>query len=164
MKPYFKYLIGLLRHKWFVFLGCLKMNAPLHLAVFHDWTKFLPIEFFPYVRQFYNSDGTKRDVRDATGAYDPTAQAADFQFAWLHHQRNKHHWQAWCVMGDGGSLSPLQMPEKYVREMIGDWIGAGMSYNCRPNPRPWYKANKRHMILHDHTRALIERLLKEKFA
>ena len=82
---YLKYVI---RHKYYVFLGCLKFKVPIWRAIFHDWDKFLPSEWGPYARTFHNKDGSKR-----------YQEFPEFALAWkLHQSRNKHHWQWWlCV-------------------------------------------------------------------
>lgn len=164
MKRHFAYFKYVLRHKWFVLWACRMTGAGLRRGAVHDWTKFLPREWFAYAKHFYNEDGTRRDVRDKTGSYDPLRQGISFEMAWLSHQRNKHHWQAWVVLGDGGSVKALPMPEKYVREMVADWVGAGKAISGRSDPRPWYDANKWNMLLHDETRDLVEMLLEELFA
>jgi hypothetical protein len=150
---YAKYLI---RHKWFVFLAGWNLGIPL-LALMHDNSKFRPSEWFPYARFFYEPDGTKRTKRDKTGYYKPTDTGnADFDFAWLLHQkRNKHHWQWWVLPEDGGGIKVLEMPDKYRREMIADWIGAGQAQGT-PDTRHWYIANRHKMQLHPTTRALVE--------
>lgn len=152
MRAHLAYLIYVLRHKWHVFVGCLKLGVPLHQAIVHDWVKFLPIEWPAYVRQFYNPDGTKRAVRDASGSYDPNKQADAFKRAWLHHQRQPHHWQAWCVVGDRGAIVPLPMPQRFVLEMVADWYGAGMAINGVNDVEGWYLANKDKMVLEEGTR------------
>ena len=160
MKDHVAYLRYVLRHKWYVFLACRQMCVPMHRAILHDWTKFTRREWTPYVHQFYNPDGTKSGgIRDASGAYDPNMQPMEFQLAWLSHQRNKHHWQAWVSLGDGGSLSVLPIPETYVREMIADWIGAGQAISGRKDPRPWYEENKKEIVLNPDTRIMLEALL-----
>lgn len=163
MRAQLAYLRYVLAHKWYVLLACLRLGVPIHQAIIHDWVKFLPIEWGAYVRQFYNSDGSKRQVRDATGAYDPNAQPDDFRRAWLHHQRQPHHWQAWCVVGDGGSVAPLRMPRRFAREMVADWIGAARANGAgaRPDTEGWFLANHRKMVLHDSTRYLVTQLIKE---
>ena len=160
MKAHLAYLKYVLMHKWFVFLGCLLMRVPIHLAIIHDWTKFTPREWFPYVHQFYNPDGSKRKVRDASGAYDPNAQSDAFKRAWLSHQRNKHHWQAWVSLGNSGSLTELPIPEVYLREMIADWIGAGLANGSDGNPQPWYNKNKDDMVLNPDSRHRLEELME----
>jgi len=160
MKRHVVYLTYVLRHKWFVFLACLQLDVSLWIAVAHDWTKFLPREWFPYVRQFYNKDGTKRpSIRDKTGAYDPAAQPVEFQAAWLSHQCNKHHWQAWASLGDKGHLVALPIPRVYVREMVADWIGAGRAQG-KCDPKGWYAQNGDKMVLHPETRNYLEMLLE----
>lgn len=160
MKAHLAYLNYVLRHKWFVFLACLRLQVPLWPAIIHDWTKFLPIEWNPYVRAFYHPDGTPRQRRDSSGAYDPAKVSSDFDRAWLHHQRNPHHWQAWVLVGSSGVLKPLPMPEPYIREMIADWIGAGQAQG-QSNPQSWYQKNGSSMILHPETRTRVESLLQE---
>lgn len=104
---YFKYVI---KHKWYVFEACMEYGVPLHRALLYDWSKFTFVEWSPYAHQFFNEDGSKRRGE----------QSDEFKRAWLHHQRNKHHWQAWLSIGDGGVLSPIPMPDTYVREMVAD--------------------------------------------
>jgi len=158
MKRYLIYLKVVLWHKWFVFRSCLRLGVPLWIALVHDWRKFLPREFFPYARNFYNIDGTKRKIRDATGAYNPAVQNVEFQLAWLDHQRARHHWQSWCVIGDSGKLSPQPMPEVFVREMIADWMGAGLAYD-NYDPHGWYAVNAKNMILANETKKMIENIM-----
>ncbi len=161
MIRYIAYLKYVLKHKWYVFLACFKMRVPLWRAIIHDLSKFTLTEWRPYALQFFNADGTPRKVRDASGAYDPNAQSDDFKFAWLSHQRNKHHWEAWVSIGDGGNLTALPIPETYIREMIADWIGAGRAIAGQSNPIYWYEKNKDKIIVHCETRKLIEKFLGE---
>lgn len=163
MRAHWAYLAYVLRHKWFVFLGCLKCGVPLHRALIHDSSKFLPVEWGPYVRNFYNPDGSQRSVRDSTGAYDPASQPDEFQRAWLHHQRLRHHWQAWILLGDAGSQRALEIPELFIREMIADWYGAGRAIAGVCNPTRWYNSNRQKMNLHPITRHRLEQLLTELF-
>jgi hypothetical protein len=110
------------------------------------------------VRSFFNADGSPRKRRDKTGAYDPAKIRGDFDAAWLHHQKNKHHWQAWVLIGDCGSLKTVPMPDGYRREMLADWIGAGRAQG-KPDTWAWYQANKGRMFLHPDTREWIEEVL-----
>jgi hypothetical protein len=162
MRAHLAYLKYVLRHKWFVFWACLKTGAGIWLGLIHDLSKFLPREWFPYIKQFYNSDGTKKpSIRDASGAYDPAAQPKEFQEAWLNHQRNRHHWQAWVSIGDGGKLTPILMPKRFLRELIADWMGAGMAQSGKTDPKAFYETNKSKMIFHDQTRQDLEEMLRE---
>ena len=154
MKAHLSFLKSLLRHKWFVFLACLKWGVPLRRAITHDWTKFLPLEWLPYTHAFYNPDGSRRQERNTT---------VEFSYAWNHHEKhNPHHWGYWIIAsGDYGKTEVLPMPETYVREMLADWEGAGRAYG-NGNPIEWYEKNGKKMVFHDDTRELVERLLYEQ--
>ena len=159
MKNHWNYLKTVTRHKWHVFWSCLKVGAPIHRAILHDWTKLTPREWSPYVHNFYNKDGTKRQVRDASGAYDPNSQPMEFKYAWLSHQRNKHHWQAWVSLGDGGKIEVLPIPKTYLREMVADWMGAGLVYSGKADPVGWYLKNRDSIVMERQSRIWLESLM-----
>jgi len=119
-------------------------------GLIHDLSKFLPSEFIPYARFFYDKEDQIR--RDKTGYYKPTDTGDKaFDFAWLLHQkRNRHHWQWWTLPEDGDGIKILPIPEIYCKEMICDWKGAGKAQGKKgPNEcREWYKSNKHKMQLH----------------
>lgn len=162
MRRYISYFNYVFWHKYYVFCAAsIVRELSLWLILIHDWSKFLPCEFIAYAHNFFDDDGGKRFIRDKTGAYDPNSQSVKFKYAWLSHQQNKHHWQSWISIGNGGKLEALEMPEKYIREMIADWIGAGMALSGRRDPRPWYETNKNDMVLHEKTRARIALILSQ---
>lgn len=139
-----RYLGALLRHKWFVFVEACKLGIPF-LGIIHDWSKFLPSEFIPYARYFYGIGSKKK-----------------FNEAWLHHQhRNKHHWQRWMLTLDSassdGKIHALPMPDRYRREMLADWHGAGRAYGSPT--KKWYRQNKDQIHLHRETREWIEKMI-----
>lgn len=147
MKRHLAYLRYVLRHKWFVLLACRLVGASLLLGLLHDLSKFLPSEWFPYARCFYALDGSRHHI-----------ETEAFELAWgLHQKRNLHHWQAWQFDG----TQPMRMPERYVREMVADWIGAGWAITGKMEVREWYARNKGKMILHPATRAMVEDLLAQ---
>lgn len=152
---HFQYLWYVTKHKWFVFIETCRLGIPWRGLV-HDLSKYSPTEWFPYVETFY---GKGPSPRDASGSYDPTKVGGEFDTAWLHHQHNNpHHWQWWILKGDEDAQKVLPMPDKYRREMLADWIGAGKAQG-KPDTRGWYEANKEKMILHPETRAWIEQKL-----
>ena len=154
------YFISLLRHKWFVFLESCKLGIPL-LGIVHDISKFLPDEFIPYSRYNFAGENDKETQ-------------VDFDLAWLKHQkRNKHHWQYWLLLNDSGKIyyaeddnvpcslkqvEPLPMPERYVREMVADWRGAGRAYG-NPDTKAWFISNKDRIVLHPATEVKVWSLL-----
>lgn len=145
-----KYFWATLRHKWFVFLACLRMGVPLWRAIAHDWSKFTPEELPHYDRQFFGDKGDPRG----------------FAQAWLHHQNhNPHHWEYWITRSDhskgasGAVNGCLYMPETYVREMIADWLGASRAYTGSWNMRDWLEKNLPRIKVHPGTRERITALL-----
>ena len=87
-----------------------------------------------------------------------------FEFAWgLHQKRNKHHWQFWLSKSAGGEATPAPMPERYVREMVADWVGAGRAITGRVEVVEWYARNRDGIRLDARTREQVERLIAEHF-
>jgi hypothetical protein len=53
----------------------------------------------------------------------------------------------------------LPMPDRYRREMLADWRGAGRAINGYEDAAGWYAKNRDKMQLHPETRAWIEQQL-----
>jgi len=142
MYKYFKYLSYIICHKWFVFVECCKLGI-VWRGIVHDLSKFRPSEFFPYVNYFY---GKNKDENA-------------FDKAWNYHQKkNKHHHQYWVLREDSGTVKVIEMPSKYWKEMVADWIGAGKAQG-NPDTKKWYLENRGKMILGKDTRLWIEAAL-----
>lgn len=153
-----RYLLYVLRHKWYVFLECCKFGIPWR-GIVHDLSKFSRAEWFPYVNHFYGPKA--KPWRDKTGYYKPTNTGDPiFDLAWLHHANsNDHHWQWWTqVEDDQQSVKVYPMSDGARKEMLADWRGAGKAQG-KPDIVAWYKANKGRMVLHPETRKWIEAAL-----
>lgn len=130
MNKHLRYLNYVIRHKWFVFVAGIEMDVSLWRLIKHDWTKFLPSEWTPYVNNFYGepyfrtSDPSGRP-NEALNRKEFEKQRKDaFEKAWLLHlNRNDHHWQFWLKTDDSGESSCLPMTVQARREMIADWMG-----------------------------------------
>ncbi len=189
LRPYFKYLQAILRHKYFVFLEACKLGIPW-LGLIHDLSKFLPCEFIPYARWFYGKrlivdHGDERmfkkgdtveigngkaetywyvdRVRPKRLILAPVEAKTAFDRAWNHHQKhNKHHWQYWVLMYDHPELEPeilLDMPDRYRVEMLADWRGAGRAYG-NPDTKGWYAEHKDHQRVHPSVKAWLAEWLE----
>jgi hypothetical protein len=109
-------------------------------------------------QEFWAHDFEVKGVDEAKAAFDA---------AWNHHQKaNPHHWQYWLLTMDSGETAPIDMPEKFVREMVADWIGAGWAIRNQPNyvsacagAGEWYAKNADRMKLSARTRRRVEELL-----
>jgi len=162
---YFKYLKYVIRHKWFVFIGCLKLGwgnswfFPLfYRGLIHDWSKLRPSELFPYAEHFYGNKESINRGRDKSGYY--RAGETDnykIDMAWLLHQkRNKHHWQWWVLHKDDGTIKCFDMPDLYLLEMVADWYGAGRAISGKEIVGPWYESNKNKIKLSNRSRKTLE--------
>lgn len=141
----FAYLKYLLKHKWFVYKFGRQRGVGLWQLLIHDWTKFLPVELFAYQRYFH---------------VDKQSNKQQFLVAWNHHQKhNPHHWEYWVLLKGGGGLTALEMPKKYVLEMLADWDSAGYCLKGRVETLEWYEDNKDKIIFNPETRKLVEGLL-----
>ena len=152
---YIKYLIYILKHKYYVGIECIKHGLFLQ-GITHDLSKFLPSEFFPYAEYFYGKGNNKNE----------------FDLAWLLHQRrNKHHWEYWILhdrieLGWVGMAKPFEMPLKYAKEMFCDWVGAGKAmgkHSPKDDPykevREWYEKNEEKRLISIETERIIKKLL-----
>lgn len=149
-----KYLKYLLKHKWLVFTIGLKLNVPVWQLIKHDWSKFLPSIFRAYTSSLvygYNYKNWPEEVRNK------------FDLAFLKHRNWEcyHHWQSFIVIHDSGSQKALDIPDRYLREMLADWISAGMAKNGRVDIKDWYNKRKDKILLHPNSRRKLEVLLEQ---
>ena len=160
MRRHFAYARYLTRHKWNVMVECFR-HGLIWRGIRHDWSKYRPSEWFPYAAFFYTPSEQKTVKRDSTGYYKPTDTGdAAFDFAWLLHQkRNRHHWQWWVLPEDDGGTKVLEMPDVYIKEMVCDWIGAGLAQGHGRDVVTWYDKNKEKMQLTSTTRRRVESLI-----
>lgn len=143
------YLRYVLKHKWFVFWACLHFGVPLWQSLIHDWHKFLPDEWYAYRQKFWGDPPSTKLVE--------MERERRFQVAWLKHQnRAPHHWQYWVRFDDAGQEVVMPMPDRYRREMLADWYGAGMAINGEANTLEWYTPRRNGIKLHPETRQWIE--------
>ena len=148
-----KHFRTICRHKWYVFIECCKMGI-VWQGIVHDLSKFGPAEFAPSARYFQGSRSPIEAEREAVG----------YSYAWRHHKgRNRHHWQ-WYVDNDGvdenGDIkwNPAPMPDKYVKEMYCDMVGAGKAYGGG-SVKDYYLSKRHEWLLHPETKAKFEKML-----
>lgn len=153
MKKYFQYFLYVINHKKNVGIECLKLGLFWH-AITHDLSKFRPSEFIPYANFFYAKDrysNYKKQDED-----DP-----NFTRAWCHHQkRNKHHWNYWVSITEEYGPVPVEMPFKYIKQMVADWNG--MSRKFGRSTKEYFNKNKAKMLLHENTIFGINEIIGER--
>lgn len=117
MIKFFKHLKTVLIHKWYVFIYMCRCGY-IFRGIIHDMSKFSWTEFSESVK-YYN--GTVSPIYMCK-------KDKGYSLAWLHHRgRNKHHYEYWVDYLDDGGI-PIEMPRKYVIELICDWIAASRTY------------------------------------
>lgn len=167
MKAHWKYLRYVIRHKWFVFLAGRAVGVGWWRLIKHDWHKFLPSEWGPYVAYFYGATVAMKDNEPDDYRYWQARGPieAAFNHAWnLHQKRADHHWQFWVLLKDNGSTMVLEMSEAATREMVADWFGAGRAITGKWEATTWYRQNASKIRLASSTVTRVEELLREGFA
>ena len=146
---YLNYIWCVLRHKYYVIKYCIKLGVPL-LGIVHDLSKFRLSEIVAYANYFCGNEEQKEKYKQK------------FTYSRLYHiHRNPHHWQYWLSKEDEGNTNTLDMPEKYVKEMVADWCGAGIARTGELEVDTWYEKKWHRIDLSNKTSLLVDRLIKE---
>jgi hypothetical protein len=149
MKIYLEYLWSLIKHKYYVIRAGRLLNVPFGRLIIHDWQKFTKLEFSNYAVNFFS--GNKPDDFEEKFAY-----------SWLHHENTApHHWGYWIPRSGKYINTPLDMPMKYVREMVADWMGASKAYTNSWDIASWVNKNVPKFNISDETSNRISSLMYE---
>ena len=146
------------KHRHAVIKNCFRAGIPLQ-GLRHDLSKYAPVEFFNGAKYYDGSRSPNELERNDKG----------YSEAWLHHKgRNKHHLEYWIdysLQKDGYPLTGMEIPVKYVAEMLCDRIAACRVYqgDAYTDASAWqyYESGLRvnTMIMHPKTRELLETML-----
>ena len=136
----------ILVHKYYIFIWGLRLGVPIWQLIMHDCSKFCSEEWCGYLKK-----------NDKT--------STKYLNAWLHHQNhNKHHSQYWVLI-EKGEMVAIEMPEKYVREMICDWIAANKVYDSSEVllDYNYFEKNRSHILsdLHPKTIDCIKKIIEK---
>ena len=113
----------------------------------HDQSKYSEEEYDAYDKYFYGGNKSSSVVNN-------------FNYAWLHHiHNNPHHWQYWVLQNDDEPEEILEMPYRYVIEMICDWWSFSFKQKNLNEIFDWYEKHK-NMKLHPKTRKVVEDILE----
>lgn len=127
------------------------LDLPIDIFDDHDASKYSDEEYGPYDRYFYPIEGVvnQKDIDE-------------FNLAWLHHvHNNPHHWQHWAIPNeDDSDYTVLEMPSRYVVEMICDWFSFSLARNDTDEIFRYYEAHREKILLHPNTRRLVENILR----
>lgn len=156
LKAIFGHLKTVLIHKYWVFYYCRKFGIPWQ-GITHDLSKFSWTEFSESVK--YYQGGTRSPIAGAKGKL-------GYSLAWQHHKgRNPHHYEYWTDNYDFGTTC-IEIPEKYVLEMVADWMAAGKTYAKNKGKSftvddelKWWNTCKDFKFIHPNTKDLITKWL-----
>jgi hypothetical protein len=152
MNKYLAHFMTITKHKYYVAQECFKCGLYWQGLV-HDLSKYSPTEFFSSAR-YFQGDKSPIEAEKAEKNYSE---------AWLHHKgRNKHHWEYW-VDWTHGELQLADMPEKYLKEMACDIIGASKAYAAagadRDEPLEFFRENSKGWLMTGRNKEIVEACL-----
>ena len=126
-------------------------DVAYQVCVAHDASKYETEEYDAYDNYFYGRNRSHQVVEY-------------FNKAWLHHiHNNPHHWQHWILINDDPKLGNtyIEMPRKYVIEMICDWWAFSWATDNLYEIFNWYEEHKDNIKLHRNTRKMVEGFLNQ---
>ena len=143
-----RHFVRVLKHKSYLLKSGRDLKVSYYRILIHDLSKFSWQEIKAYSRQFY----APKEERNYT----------EFKSGWHHHVvNNPHHWEYWVLSGRDHEW-PLEMPEKFAREMVADWYAASKAYTGSWDMQSWLHKNWATIKMHPKTRAFVLELLKGK--
>lgn len=144
------HFIKICKHKKWVFYYCKKAGIPIQGLV-HDLSKFSPTEFLESVKYY----------QGASSPIDACKKEKGYSNAWFHHKgRNKHHYEYWTDNFDYGG-KPIEMPLKYKKEMICDYMAAGRAYygskfTFEKEYEWWQNKKQKPLLMHEKDKAFVD--------
>ncbi len=127
------------------------VDAGWQIEFNHDQSKDFLDEYEAYDAYYYGGNRSYRVVQE-------------YNVAWLTHiHRNPHHWQHWVLINDDPNEGEivLEMPYKYIIEMICDWWAFSWKDGNLNEIFDWYEQHKAYMKLHETTRMMVETILDQ---
>ena len=115
-----KHFITITKHRNEVIRLCFKAGIGFQ-GLFHDLSKYSPTEFIPGAKYYMGDQSPNNGERIDKG----------YSLAWMHHKgRNKHHFEFWYDYEmETKKLVPIDMPDRYIKEMFCDRVAASKTYN-----------------------------------
>jgi hypothetical protein len=152
-KRFFGHWTTVRQHRKVVRRLCFKCGL-FWQGLIHDLSKYSPTEFWNGVKFYTGTHSPHYGERDAYG----------YSKAWLHHKgHNKHHAEYWQDIRPNGTTEPIEMPLKYLIEMVCDRVAASMVYlgdkHTNDAPLRYYESHRDENQFHEYTRTKLENIL-----
>lgn len=155
---YEKHLSNIHKHRELVYKVGSIVNFNKDLLLKHDLSKFSKKEFYPYaIYLFWDVYYPSYYVGSS---YLKSIWLKEFNKAKKrHYRKNKHHWQHWTREIYPNVLkweqefvnNTLSMPEKYIEEMVIDWIASEIQNKKSINVALKLTYNIEHMDIHENS-------------
>jgi len=141
-------------HRFAVMQNCFKCGLYAQ-GLTHDLSKYSLVEFGVSVKYFQGDRSPYMKEKELFG----------HSLGWLHHKgRNLHHWEYWYDMIDGKWV-PLEMPYRYVVEMVCDRVAACKIYQkdkyTQASALEYYLSRNDRLYMHPNTAALLQSILED---
>lgn len=155
------HLKTIMHHKVLVAGGCFRVGLYAQ-GLTHDLSKFSPVEFLNGCRYYqYGKQSPNNGERVVKG----------YSEAWIHHKgHNRHHYEYWtdynieAAKAGTFPVRPVQMPRKYVAEMLMDRIAASKNYMkeryTQHEPLKYYQNGKASQLMHPQTARELSGMLR----
>ncbi len=163
-------------HKLLVMKLCFSVGL-YRQGLTHDLSKYLPTELIEGFRYYEDGKSSPNNAARADLGHSE---------AWMHHKgRNRHHYEYWTdyrqpvkgrlsaadkteerdrSLGAPYPLQAVQMPRRYVAEMLMDRIAASKNYNkeqyTRHDALAYFERGMDHYIIHPQTRKELHGMLR----
>ena len=159
-----RHFMTITEHRLLVMRGCFAVGLYWQ-GLTHDLSKYSPTEFIPGAIYYQGNRSPNNAEREAIG----------YSSAWLHHKgRNRHHYEYWLDyssenyvnknLAKRGVSVPVEMPKRYVIEMLMDRIAASKVYNkdkyTDDLPLKYFTRTMALTPMHKNTKKLLYALLR----
>ena len=154
LKRFFAHLHTVNHHRFEVMKNCFQCGIYWQ-GLTHDLSKYSPAEFLVSVRYFQGTRSPYMYEKEKFG----------LSYGWLHHKgRNRHHWEYWYDMIDGKWV-PLEMPYRYLVEMVCDRVAACRIYQkdayTKESALNYFLMRNDRFIMHENTSRMLEEILRD---
>ncbi len=154
IRNFFGHFFTITKHRHEVIKNCARIGL-FWQGLFHDLSKYSPVEFFQGVKYYSGSRSPNDDARAELG----------YAIAWVHHKgRNRHHFEYWEDYSPLTKvMTPVKMPLRFVGEMFCDRVAASKIYMKDKYddaaPLEYFKRGLKTRRMHPETSDLIEHFL-----
>lgn len=145
---FLKLLKRILVHKFWVAYYCFQLGLYWQ-GIAHDLSKFSLTELRGALKYWNDTKSSLQYEKDLNG----------YSTTFLHHRgRNPHHYEYWIHSLDEGGI-PIEIPRKYVLELICDYLAACKTYGGNPrNEIDWWIKISPKIKMHERTKFYIHRV------